>query len=381
MDSSPPTAAESGTQEPEPSRNRPTDAQSSDTEPAVIWQETLRQLQHQISADTFASLLRGSHLVEATDGTWTIGVRPHAVEWLSNRPNPLIKRTVAYLVGSEVRLEYVADERPPAPAPRPAARGGTVPPSGTSRGARTPAPGETSAARASSHRAHAAETSSPSALECLLSFDPNSASGGGFWKMGHYANWFWAAFLGTVAWRVYELVVSEDKRPRKTLWTPPRRFSVSELARAVASGRGGRPNREQIRGRYRRINGQRIWRPGAFDLLTREGVARIEWHAGNVHWRPWKPGGSCRPGRSGIRIVYRISVVATLPLLTPRQVARLPAENQVLHERYLANRAQDLVAWEQIALPTLAGLDLESQASARQTQLTLGHPPLVPRRQ
>ena len=73
-----------------------------------------------------------------------------------------------------------------------------------------------------------------------------------------------------------------------------------------------------------------------------------------------------------MRIVYRISVVVTLPLLTPRQVARLPAENQVEHERYLANRAQDLVAWEQIALPTLAGLDPEAQAAVRPTRLTPG---------
>ena len=56
-------------------------------------------------------------------------------------------------------------------------------------------------------------------------------------------------------------------------------------------------------------------------------------------------------------MVYRISVVTSLPLLTPQQVARLPAQNQVEHERYLANRAQDLLAWEQIGLPTLAGLE------------------------
>jgi hypothetical protein len=199
-------------------------------------------------------------------------------------------------------------------------------------------------------------------MACLLAFDPNSASGGGFWKMGHYANWFWAAYLGPVSWRVYELVVSGDKRADKREWTPPRRYSISELARAVASGRQGRPNRDQIRGRYRRIRGERVWRPGAFDRLTHEGVARIEWHDGNIHWRPWRPGGSCRPGKSGIRIVYRISVVTSLPLLSPRQVACLPAENQVAHERYMADRAQDLVAWEQIALHTLAGIDAERAA-------------------
>jgi hypothetical protein len=73
-----------------------------------------------------------------------------------------------------------------------------------------------------------------------------------------------------------------------------------------------------------------------------------------------------------MRVVYRISVVTSLPLLTPRQVAQLPAQNQVEHERYLANRAQDLIAWEQIALPSLAGLDPEEGNPTRDTQLTPG---------
>ena len=299
-------------------------------EPADIWQVALDQLRHQMSPDSFAGLLRDSRLVEATDGTWTIGVQPRAVQWLTNRPSPLIKKVVSWLAGHDVNLEYVAGVRPFAAgkptAPPPEA------PNTEARPAPEPPPRDDPPAR-------------PPALARLLSFDPNSAKGGGFWKMGHYANWFWAAYLGTVAWRVYELVVSGDKRPHKTLWTPPRRFSVSELARAIASGRQRRPNRDQIRGRYRRVNGERVWSPGAFDLLTREEVARIEWHAGDIHWRPWKPGGSNRPGKSGIRVVYRISVVTSLPLLTPRQVAQLPAQNQVEHERYLANRAQDLVAW------------------------------------
>jgi hypothetical protein len=318
-----------------------------------------------MSADAFAGLLRDSHVVEATGDTWTIGVRPHTVQWLSNRPYPLIRKVVSRLAGREVDLEYVAKEQPAAPS-RPAVVTATSPPTGDSEPVASPPPPRPPARDAPSP--------SPSGLASLLSFDPNSAKGGGFWKMGHYANWFWAAYLGTVAWRVYELVVSGDKRPQKTLWTPPRRFSISELARAIASGRQRQPNRTQIRGRYRRVNGQRVWRPGAFDLLARENVARIEWHAGDVHWRPWRPGGSNRPGQSGIRVVYRISVVTSLPLLTPQQVARLPAQNQVEHERYLASRGQDLVAWEQISSPTLAGLDPEEVA-------VNGKPGLVPRHQ
>jgi len=307
-----------------------------------------------MDAATFSHLLRGSHLIEASDHSWKIGARSQAVEWLANRANRVIERTVRTLTGCQITLEYVPIEDPP--------------PSPPAESAPEPAPADNAREPAAADAPGPAEArpqpAPPSAFACLLAFDPNSASGGGYWKMGHYANWFWAAYLGTVAWRVYELVVSGDKRADKTEWTPPRRYSISELARAIASGRQGRPNRDQIRGRYRRIRGERVWRPGAFDRLTREGVARIEWHDGSAHWRPWHPGGSCRPGKSGIRVVYRISVVTSLPLLSPRQVACLPAENQVAHERYLADRAQDLAAWEQIALHTLAGIDAERAALA-----------------
>ena len=334
------------------------DGQDTDTrQPAELWQQALSLLQGQMEEATFSHLLQGSHLIEGSDGTWRIGARPNVVEWLANRANPVIERTVQTLTGRQTTLEYVPIETPPPPTPTPADSAPEPAPVDSAREADVAdEPGRTAAARP--------EPAPPSAITCLIAFDPNSASGGGFWKMGHYANWFWAAYLGPVAWRVYELVVSGDKRADKTEWTPPRRYSISELARAVASGRQGRPNRDQIRGRFRRIRGERVWRPGAFDRLTREGVARIEWHDGSVHWRPWRPGGSCRPGKSGIRIVYRISVVTSLPLLSPRQVACLPAENQVAHERYMADRAQDLVAWEQIALHTLAGIDAARAALA-----------------
>ena len=384
MDSSPHPAAADGTHEQETAQG----VRDAAAEAAELWPRVLGLLRPQISADSFASLLGGTRVVEATEDTWTIGVRPHAARWLSARPYPLIERTVAWVAGRRVSLQYVAEEPPAAdrgPALPPAQESQPAPPrapvsssppvqelaasgpTGHKRAAPSP-PGQKPAASSLAGRKRA-----PSSLVQLLSFDPNSAMGGGFWKMGHYANWFWAAYLGTVAWRVYELVVSGDKRAQKTLWTPPRRYSVSELARAIASGRQRQPNRAQIRGRYRRVNGQRVWSPGAFDLLAREGVARIEWHDGDVHWRPWQPGGSTGPGRSGIRVVYRISVVTSLPLLTPHQVARLPAQNQVEHERYLANRGQDLVAWEQIALPTLAGLDPEAVAGNGKLGLVHGH--------
>ncbi|NIV38310.1 MAG: hypothetical protein GWN58_55495, partial [Anaerolineae bacterium] len=102
MDATPRPAAKECLQEPVPPERPPADR----------WLEALDRLQHQMSADTFASLLRDSHVVEATRDTWTIGVRPHAVQWLSNRPYPLIREVVSCLAGREVNLEYVAKEQP-----------------------------------------------------------------------------------------------------------------------------------------------------------------------------------------------------------------------------------------------------------------------------
>jgi hypothetical protein len=185
VDESSPTAAEMGTGEAEPSRSLPADAQSQDLEPAELWQEALRRLQHQMAAETFVGLLRDSHLIEAADSTWTIGVRPHAVGWLANRPNPLIERTVSHRAGSEVSLEYVAQEHPPA------VKEPTVPRAETLLRAGSPLPADSPPAPEPPPRDRLRPARS--AFEDLLSFDPNSASGGGFWKMGHYANWFWAA--------------------------------------------------------------------------------------------------------------------------------------------------------------------------------------------
>jgi len=212
MDHSPPTATETSHTEQEPSE---------------LWQETLARLQYQMAAETFDRLLRSSRLVEATGDLWRIAVRPHAVDWLTHRLNPLVTRNLCDLAGREIRLEYVADESCPKDRPRPAEESGpkdrpppaeTEPPEDTTRHLNRRPP-----LQRASPAAEAVDPP-PSALESILAFDPNSASGGGFWKMGHYANWFWAAYLGTVAWRVYELVISGDRRPQKTRWTPPRRY-------------------------------------------------------------------------------------------------------------------------------------------------------------
>jgi hypothetical protein len=319
--------------------------------PAATWQEALVTLEGQMARGTFDLWLRGSRLLAADGGTWTIGVAsPQAVEWLTHRLGRTIHRTVSYFAGREVTLEYVV--APP---------DGAAPMSEAAPSAPAPPPMSEAAPSAPAPPPPAPALSVPTPrvdMDAWVALDPNSGENGGFWMMGHYASAFWLPLLGSVAFLVYALVARDDKRRNKTAWTPPRRYSISKLARTLATGPDGRPNRDQIRGRFRTVGGERVWRPGAFDRLTEQGVARIEWHDGDGAWWPWAPGGAGCEGRNRLRLVYRLSAVTRLPLLTPGQVARLPADFQLEHERYLANHVADPRAWEGIGRASLAGLEV-----------------------
>jgi len=299
-----------------------------------VWASTLNELSMQLPRATFDARLRNTTIIADNDDTWSVLCQhQHDVAWLDMRLRPVVERTFQRRQPG-ITLAFVTlpdgngnghNHTEPDPEPEPC-----------------PEPDQNIPAI------------DPDQVLAVAEFDPATA---GWWQAGHYATWYWAALLGPIAWRVYELIVAEDKRRVKGDWTPPRRYSVSELARAIAAGRDGRPNRNQIRGRWRtnRETGERTWHPGAFDALTEHNVGHVEWHDGSLTWRPWICGGFERKGRAGLRVVYRLSVVTALPLLTPAQVAILTSEHQVSHERYLVERGIDLEAWEAIPIPTLAG--------------------------
>ena len=74
-----------------------------------IWTRSLEELQLQMTRATFDTWLRGSKVVEASDGCLTVAVRhAHAVDWLQNRLLSVIERTVARLADDEVRITFVA---------------------------------------------------------------------------------------------------------------------------------------------------------------------------------------------------------------------------------------------------------------------------------
>jgi DNA-binding transcriptional ArsR family regulator len=75
-----------------------------------LWARSLEELKLQMTKATFDTWLRGSEVIEASDGRLTIMARhPHAVDWLQNRLLPVIERTVARHMDHRVKITFVAD--------------------------------------------------------------------------------------------------------------------------------------------------------------------------------------------------------------------------------------------------------------------------------
>lgn len=264
----------------------------------ALWHVTLQDLQLQMTQSTFDAWLRGTVGMGQQDGTLLVAVgSEYAREWLENRLDGIIARTVARRAGQEIPIQFVVvgeaeDERrlePAAPSP--------------------PVPGFV-----------------------LPEYDVHEA---GWFPVSEYESRFWAPILRRIAWRVWEIVRKGDKRKRKTDWTPRQRWTAPALAEQVPCGR------QSLTGVTRRceegereeawLDEKEQWRyhqPGAFDRLREEGIAMIE-----------------RRGRRR-HTTYLVSVRVQLGLLLPEQVLRLPARLQVEHDRWLEERGFDPQEWD-----------------------------------
>jgi hypothetical protein len=293
------------------------------TTPQHLWQTALSELELQMTRATFDTWLRGSTAMEMDAGTHTltVGVKnDYAVEWLSNRLYPVVERAVQRLTGNGTRVVFMVEERPARETMSCIVAEG--------------------AGRLGVDGADADKWTAPD-------FDPGDTKRVPGWiPLPEYGTLFWAPLLGVVAWRVWELVRRSDKRREKTEFTPPLRYSIPQLARLVPcaqqslTGRNLRceqdhPGAQHIeaRGGRSRFGGEpeMIWavhRPGALEILEREGMAEIE-----------------RLGdRKGAVVI--ISARVNLPLLHPSQVAQLPADLQADHDRWVAEHGLDPSDWQ-----------------------------------
>lgn len=77
-----------------------------------IWHAALGELQLQMTRATFDSWVRPTHAVSFENDQLVVGVHsPYAKEWLENRLNTTIQRTVTGIVGKSVMVRYVVAEQ------------------------------------------------------------------------------------------------------------------------------------------------------------------------------------------------------------------------------------------------------------------------------
>ena len=80
-----------------------------------LWSPFLDALEGTMTRQTFDTWFRGSHLIDAENGTWTVDLRyPHAVEWVENRlyPSNSFQRLMRTHAPGVQEIKFVAKEEP-----------------------------------------------------------------------------------------------------------------------------------------------------------------------------------------------------------------------------------------------------------------------------
>lgn len=83
--------------------------------PESAWKATLGELELQMTKATFNTWLKDAQLLEHENNTFKIGVRnDYAKDWLENRLQGTISRTLSAIVGESVELDFVVGDTIPA---------------------------------------------------------------------------------------------------------------------------------------------------------------------------------------------------------------------------------------------------------------------------
>jgi len=265
--------------------------------PDQIWEATLGELQLQLTGATYNTWLGRARLVAYENGTFTIGVHnQYAQDWLENRLDAMIRRTLTNICGETVDVKFVvwsqetkavkADEREPA-------------------------------AEISTDMSGPDTAPEPRPFVAPELPELNEI---GWYPVNRYESMFWRPLLGRVAWSVWEIVRATDLRSKdkKTEWTPVVRWTAPALAEIIGCGK------QAIIGASRNSHGHQ---PGAFDKLRLFSIANVQRQGVEPH------------------IIYTINVLVRLPLLVPVQVAQLPDRLQLRHDQWLAEHGFDPRDW------------------------------------
>ena len=264
-------------------------------EPNQIWQIALGELELQLTGATFDTWLGRTRLVSFENDTFVVGVHNgYAQDWLENRLQSLVVRTLTRVCGHPVNVKFVVFN-----------------------------PG-LEFDLLSAHRPDLAETKTDQVEESQQpkTFTPPEFDwkGVGWFPVSDYESDFWAPLLGRIPFRVWQIVRETDHRKVKDLWTPQRRWSAPELAEKVPC------SRHAITGVVRQDGQQK----GALQRLCDLDLAHMVKQA-RVERDP--------------HTMYVLSVRVRLPLIVPAWVAELPDRLQCLHDAWLGDHGFDPKDW------------------------------------
>lgn len=318
------------------------------------WNDTLADLQRQMTKATFESWFENTVVISAGDGLYTIAAHSQvAQDWLENRLKETAQRALAKVTGRpDIQISFIY-----------------LP----------------SSLQEVEPRTEADWSSVPSEF---LDFNPYAV--GGYFASSNYITRFWTAHLGATAMQLMDYIRSfyqepafiYDKKARQNIpnpnwqpWTPARDFHLNDLVRALKA------TDKQIRGCWRtcHVYGDEVAqgvvndhcfchlragagelalgkptpahpdgkpichfrRPGLLDLLQAEEIATVQ-----------QLGDPANPAT----VYFKIQVYQPLPLLTPWQIAQFASAIQDGHRKWLSGHGFNLAAWGAIPVERMMSL-------------------------
>lgn len=290
--------------------------------PEAAWKATLGELELQMSRSTFQSWLADAELLRVEGDCWVIGVRnEYAVEWLENRLNDTITRTLVAIYGQPVDLVFVVGKG----ASKANGRGPEPPPNWEEpeEPATTPNPPRKKKAKPMSPVLDDDATTGDQAEIALIEdSDPTY----GHLQTSHYALRFWRPYLGLVPFTLWETLRSYGYfvKEYKAEWP-----TVATLADTIGQG-----DRYTLLGRV--ATASRPAQTGAIERLKKENVIKhvITGNGKQTH--------------------HYFAVVKRLPMLTPTQLSQLSQRKQKEHLNMLKKyyKEFDLDGWRDVQVST-----------------------------